>query len=608
MGTASEYKKILELLQELQDKIAERKIAFKDLGADLFGELIDASFEIGSKEEDIKAVQALSRSYMNSYDIIAKLGNAQLERNYLDNIQCMIRAWMLLVDQQEKDLMTRIKGIQANILPEGTKDDNSCHITIDVREFFMQQNSALGNVDYQRMDVVIKYLAIENYFGKNDYGFYLHQKLQALRSGQSECMPENYEVISREVFRELIQSIEKNGFDAKSELVADSRLFLLDGAHRLAAALYFGVPTVSLRVTNNEVDILPFTLEYLKDGGFSDTELQIIEDKAKELMNQCKVNFSCILWPSVAPYFEQITAEIATACRVVDCHDYIYSEETFPRIVRAVYHIDDIAEWKIEKKIQAMSGCIEKKIRVLELEIMSPRFRLKQMHFNTISTMGERLKQIVRERYMKLVDNYVYNIIIHIGDNFKQSEYMKQLFVPAISLEEYLKEISNIKYVLIKTDTPYCPIDFPKSYAFSKDIDLLCDKKDYEDLKQRTEMFLDKAVKGFEIRILEKDNRKLYRVELNGFLIIQLDIGYVLSGLMDKFTFKVLEKRVEKNGYYIPSVADEICIRINELIKNPHKEHHWQYLRKHKEYCNLNYIEELLMCEREKIEQIIARI
>lgn len=611
MGTAEEFQKVLELLGEVKERIATGRIRFADLGVDLIAELIDAGFEEGHSEEDKQAHAALIEAYVQAYKTIAAFSNREAELAYIETLICAIRAWMLMVERQEKDLIERIKDVQGGVLPmqmQSLSEDHVKHTRMDVRELFLQQNASVFELDYQRLDVVIKYLAIEDYFGKNDYGFKLHQKLQALRQRQSGGIDEGYELLSREAFRNLICSIEQNGWDDASEISVDSRLFLADGAHRLAASLYFGVSEIRVQVIDEEINVLPFTLDYLRDGGFTDEEIEIVCAKAEELLQRCKVNISCILWPPVAQYFEQITGEIATGCKVARYQDYVYSEETFPRIVRGIYHIDDIADWKIQMKIDAMSHCPEKKIRVLELEIFAPYFRLKHMNLNTLSTIGENLKRIVRERYMNLVDSYVYDIIVHTGDNFRQSEYIEKLFKSALSLERYFAAIADINYFLVKHETPYTPTDFPKSYAFSKDIDIVCAAKDYAKLEEQTINFLTGEVKGYELRAIRKGDGMLLRVELDGFLIIQLDLSIGMEGIDETFWETALARRVAVDGYYVPAIKDEVCIRVNEYLQKPAKVHHLEYLKVHREAFDRVYVTEYVRCDVTKLDEIEASL
>jgi hypothetical protein len=55
------------------------------------------------------------------------------------------------------------------------------HIKCDVRELFFQQQR--GN-KFNRYDIVVRYLAIENYYKINDFGFNLYNKMQINRVGE----------------------------------------------------------------------------------------------------------------------------------------------------------------------------------------------------------------------------------------------------------------------------------------------------------------------------------------------------------------------------------------------------------------------------------------
>ncbi len=49
-------------------------------------------------------------------------------------------------------------------------------------------------------------------------------------------------------FKNLIESFYLNGYSSTSHIVCDGDLHIMDGAHRLAACLYFNIPTISVKV------------------------------------------------------------------------------------------------------------------------------------------------------------------------------------------------------------------------------------------------------------------------------------------------------------------------------------------------------------------------
>ena len=227
---------------------------------------------------------------------------------------------------------------------------------MDVRELFAHQNKNVSDFAYNRLDTVVRYLAIENYYGKNDFGFTLYEKMQNARMGQG------YAPGSIEKYKELIASFDKNGYDGDSCITCDQNLKLVDGSHRLALCLYHGIPEISIQLMPQATNI-EYGIEWFQKNGFTSAEIEVICEKCIELLEQNIVPFTCILWPPVQEYFDEITQILADAYEVVSCEDFEYKEETFARMVRGVYHIDDIETWTIEKKFSYMASHAPKKVR-----------------------------------------------------------------------------------------------------------------------------------------------------------------------------------------------------------------------------------------------------
>ena len=56
-------------------------------------------------------------------------------------------------------------------------------IICDIRGLFLY-NASLNK--YSRLDTIVRYLAIENYYNVNDYGFALYKKMQEKRLGSKD--------------------------------------------------------------------------------------------------------------------------------------------------------------------------------------------------------------------------------------------------------------------------------------------------------------------------------------------------------------------------------------------------------------------------------------
>lgn len=86
--------------------------------------------------------------------------------------------------------------------------------------------------------IAVRYLAIENYFGKNNYGYSIYIKAQALRCEKGTAEKR------LKAFCNLIQSWEKHGYKLDSNIFIDDKYQLIDGAHRITLAWYFQLKEV----------------------------------------------------------------------------------------------------------------------------------------------------------------------------------------------------------------------------------------------------------------------------------------------------------------------------------------------------------------------------
>lgn len=451
-------------------------------------------------------------------------------------------------------------------------DQEQKHIDIDVNELFMQQ---YRNGRYNRMDIVVRYLAIENYHGINDYGFDLYCRMQARR------MSEDYVNIAVNRFQELIVSWERDGYREGSEIECDRNLHLIDGSHRIAMGLYYGLEKLSCKIDSYEDDI-EYGLDWFIEHGFEQNEIRLIAEKFDQLYRTACRTISCVLWPSVYEYYGEITEKLELLFTIKSVKDYYFRGETFEKAVRGIYYIDDIDSWKIDKKIEYLKVYPEKTIRVIELDISKPRFRLKA-NGHTILTEGERIKRIFRNCYKERIDDYFYDIIMHTGDNYEQSKYILELFRQEFSLRDYFEEIIQYNWIVIKTDSPTTPDDFPQSYPFSKDIDIICLDEDYDAIVHSTERFLKKRLGEMRrINVIAGRGNTRFRVEQKGYLIFQFDISKQLPQMETGFIRHSIEQRVCKEGYYVAKKQHELIYRIYECLMYPAKNWHYAYIEENK--------------------------
>ena len=66
---------------------------------------------------------------------------------------------------------------------------------------------------FNRYDIIVRLLAVEEYYKKNNYGFLMYEQMQEIRFKQKPYIREALEKRGKLRFCELIDSIEKNGYN-----------------------------------------------------------------------------------------------------------------------------------------------------------------------------------------------------------------------------------------------------------------------------------------------------------------------------------------------------------------------------------------------------------
>ena len=269
---------------------------------------------------------------------------------------------------------------------------------------------------FNRYDIIVRFMAINSFLNTEKEGVNLYEKMQKNRGGSAYKNP-------WQVFQELITSFNNKGADSNYPLLVNKDLQIVDGAHRLACALYFNEPFIAIKI-NKKLDYSPYGINWFKSNDFSTKELDLILQKKQQIFISNHLYFEVVLWPPVSKYFDEIEKFIKEKHTVYSSTDYKDITE-FNTYIKALYKIDDIKDWKVNLKIKGMSA-YPKDIRVIKIEIPEPKFRKKE-NGQLISEEVETLKKQIRESYKEKIDNYFHDIIIHIGDNYSHTKQSKNL-------------------------------------------------------------------------------------------------------------------------------------------------------------------------------------
>ena len=217
----------------------------------------------------------------------------------------------------------------------------------------------------------------------------------------------------------------------------------------------------------------------------------------------------------------------------------------------------------------------------LDILFTDPEFRIKKATNLPLSRRGERVKKTIRSKYKQRVPNYFFDIIMHIGDNVYQSRYMQQVLEPQISFSEVLDILENYIYVLAKVNTPYMPDSFPDDIPVGKDVDVLCNKENIEDISNKLESHFITST-DYEVERKRNNHGIQVRISCCKKLIFLIDLAWSVEGLKKTFVEAALGERVMKGSYYELSPRHEYIYRLISFHEDKSKLHHREYLEKNK--------------------------
>lgn len=164
------------------------------------------------------------------------------------------------------------------ILMDISQNDN---FTIWANTKWLLENSMRNNMNAS--DIIVKIMAIENYYGKNNYGMDMYNKMQKIRVANNKLI-EREKANNEEKFIELIKSFEKMGYDKKFPIELNKNLEIFEGSHRVACSIYFNIKEIPVifnkKVWNLEYD---YSLKWFEKNDMKNYTSLIVE-KYKEIV------------------------------------------------------------------------------------------------------------------------------------------------------------------------------------------------------------------------------------------------------------------------------------------------------------------------------------
>jgi hypothetical protein len=262
------------------------------------------------------------------------------------------------------------------------------------------------NGTFQRYDIILRSLTANGiHEGSHSYKDEYHA-MQIARTGT--CKYDD--------FFQLVNSVSSDGLSPQYPIPISEEGKILDGAHRMACAIYFNLPYVHARVYQRR-DVIHYGREWFSSHGFSTDTIHQLDTTLNNALASTGALYPIILWPTVAQYSEEIAQWVKQNYRTH--HDVqIDLGSRFEDFVREIYRVDDIDQWKVDLKLHCMKGR-GTTVRILFIEMPHTAYRNKSIEYggNYISVEGEKIKKTIRDRYKDKIENYFYDIICHTGDN-----------------------------------------------------------------------------------------------------------------------------------------------------------------------------------------------
>ena len=306
------------------------------------------------------------------------------------------------------------------------KDGISGSINISVNDLFLAQYN--NNNIYNAMDVIVKLLAIENYYGINDFGFDLYNKTQLKRVGE----------IWENRFKSLIRSVEQNGLLDIHTIDTDINYSIHDGAHRLALSIYHNIDNINVEVFNTELLRRKYGIEWFKQANFSYEEIEIINKKFEDVLAIINKPYYCIFWPPARNIFGKLEKELVGVENgiIIDNKEIIFiPSDKFKKFIYDIYSTDDIEKSKLDLKYQHLINSLETDnynekylpIEVITVKLDNPDFKMKGLTGLPQSKKTMRIKKQIRSNNEDAITNYYYDIIMHMTDNTIQNNDVQKI-------------------------------------------------------------------------------------------------------------------------------------------------------------------------------------
>ena len=141
-----------------------------------------------------------------------------------------------------------------------------------------------------------------------------------------------------------------------------------------------------------------------------------------------------ILWNGMYEYKESAIRDIQEYANVIDFFSIDLGQD-YENFVRDIYDLNEIAKWKVDKKIETMFSCSEKRIiTVVIMNIETNQQYFHELKKRMVYANLESMKVNIRKKYSNLVSYYFFDNLLHATDD--ENEYFRDYNI----VKKYAKE------------------------------------------------------------------------------------------------------------------------------------------------------------------------
>lgn len=161
-----------------------------------------------------------------------------------------------------------------------------------------------------------------------------------------------------------------------------------------------------------------------------------------------------ILWNSVQEYKNMAISDIKKYGELIGYFDLPLGDN-YEKFVRDIYAQDEIASWKVDKKVETMFNSSDtRNITIVFIEVdLTDQFYhggKKKMVYTNL----ENLKNGIRGKYSELIKDYFFDNVFHMTDDERElkadlkvlSNYLSKLVKENKQLDDGIQLVKRLKF------------------------------------------------------------------------------------------------------------------------------------------------------------------